>query len=175
MNEDKFTPEQKRAYDLRHYPVRPHIGVGGVILWNDSVCIVKRKFNPNKGRWAIPGGHLRLGEPTAQGALRECIEETGLSLQVGEIASVIDKIDYDINGKIEYHYVLCNYWMYLLKSDGDTNFDSPPIISPNSDALDAKFVSRDELSSYDLTPTVIKLFRQLEILPSDHGLNVIQS
>ena len=47
MAEDEFTPDQKRAFDLCHYPVRPHVGVGGVILWKNKVCLIKRKYNPN--------------------------------------------------------------------------------------------------------------------------------
>lgn len=155
-----FTPEQKLHHDLRHYPVRPHIGVGGVIIWEKHVLLVQRKFNPNKGLWAIPGGHLKIGEPVKEGALRECIEETGLDLEVGEIASVLDKIDYDDSGRVEYHYVLCDFWMILKKNYSLSN---PPIPTPQSDALNAKFVSFTQLHSYALTPTVIQLFKNLKI------------
>ena len=42
MIEKKFTPEQKLNYDVRHYPVRPHVGVGGIIRWRDSILLIKR-------------------------------------------------------------------------------------------------------------------------------------
>lgn len=157
----EFTEEQKRHYDLRHYPVRPHIGVGGVITWKNHVVIVKRKYFPNQGMWAIPGGHLKLGERVEDGALRECQEETGLKLQLGSLASVINKIDYDSAGKVEYHYVLIDYWMELADS---ANIDLQPKINAQSDALDARFVAFTNLHKYDLTPTVVELFSNLKIM-----------
>ena len=100
MTDQHFTPEQKLQHDLRHFPVRPHVGVGGVITWKDQVLIIKRKYNPSAGKWAIPGGHLKLGEPTEEGALRECIEETGLDLISTGFAGVIDRIDAEIEAEL---------------------------------------------------------------------------
>ena len=161
MEELNFTPEQKLHHDLRHYPVRPHVGVGGVIRWQNLVLLIKRKYEPNAGKWAIPGGHLKIGEGAQTGALRECIEETGLDLVVGELASVIDLIHEDSKGRIEYHYVLVDYFITPSESYGPTNL---PIPSPQSDVLDAKFVSIGELSTYDLTDTVIELFKNLDFM-----------
>ncbi len=162
QNSNGFTEDQKRLYDLRHFPVRPHVGVGGIITWNNHVVIVKRKYEPNQGLWAIPGGHLKLGERVEVGALRECVEETGLNLRLGQLASVINKIDRDKNGKIEFHYVLVDYWMELV--DVPLGCEIPKIIA-SSDALEAQFVPYSELLSYDLTKTVKELFRDLHILP----------
>jgi len=156
-----FSEEQKLLHDLRHFPVRPHVGVGGVITWENSVLLVKRKFTPNQGLWAIPGGHLKLGERVADGALRECQEETGLKLTIRELASIIDKIDRDLEGKVEYHYTLVDFWI-----DVDVCYTSkhPPIPIAQSDALEAVFVPYDQLFSYNLTNTVRKLFVDLEIM-----------
>ena len=57
VDKDKLT-----AFDTRKYPVRPHIGVGILLIRNKSLLIVKRKYNPDAGYWSIPGGHLELGE-----------------------------------------------------------------------------------------------------------------
>lgn len=158
-----FSEEQKWLYDIRHYPVRPHVGVGGVITWEDSVLLVKRKYNPNQGLWAIPGGHLKLGEPVEKGALRECREETRLKLRVRKLASVIDKIDWDPQGKVEYHYVLVDYWMDV---DGYTP-DHPPIPIAQSDAQEAIFVPFDNLDNFALTKTVRQLFVDLGIMTGE--------
>jgi 8-oxo-dGTP diphosphatase len=40
---------------------------------------VKRGIDPFKGRWAFPGGFLKMDESCEQGALRELREETGLT------------------------------------------------------------------------------------------------
>ena len=45
MKFKEFSPEQKRMYDLRHYPVRPHVGVGGVIIGNKKLLSSKKNIN----------------------------------------------------------------------------------------------------------------------------------
>ena len=39
---------------------------------------VARRNNPNE--WGLPGGKLDLGETEEEAAIRECLEETGLSI-----------------------------------------------------------------------------------------------
>ena len=42
-----------------------------------SVLLVQRGIDPFKGRWAFPGGFLKMDEDADTGALRELKEETG--------------------------------------------------------------------------------------------------
>lgn len=44
-----------------------------------KVLLVERGIEPFKGKWAFPGGFLRIDESAEQGALRELREETGLT------------------------------------------------------------------------------------------------
>lgn len=145
------------AYDTRKYPVRPHIGVGILLTRNNTLLLVKRKYDPNANYWSIPGGHLELGERTIHAAEREGFEETGFKVKVVKLAGLIDKIMYDRAGKIEYHYVLVNYFVEQI--EGDPN--QAPI--PDSDALEAKFVPFNQLKSYKLTESLIELLKQLKI------------
>ncbi|GAG99947.1 unnamed protein product [marine sediment metagenome] len=50
------------AYDTRRFPIRPHVGVGIMLIRDKNLLLIKRKFNPDAGYWSIPGGHLDLGE-----------------------------------------------------------------------------------------------------------------
>lgn len=43
-----------------------------------QVLLIERGIEPYKGRWAFPGGFIRMNESAEQGALRELEEETGL-------------------------------------------------------------------------------------------------
>ncbi|MFX1281954.1 MAG: NUDIX hydrolase [Promethearchaeota archaeon] len=149
--------EQLSAFDTRKYPIRPHVGVGVLLVRKNNLLLIKRKYNPDAGYWSIPGGHLDLGEEVERAAERETYEETGFKVKVTKLAGIIDKIMYDDKGKIEYHYVLLNYFVEQI--DGRT--DDLPIAQ--DDALDAKFVPFNQLKDYKLTASLIKLLKQLKI------------
>ncbi|MBY9003883.1 MAG: NUDIX hydrolase [Candidatus Lokiarchaeota archaeon] len=149
--------EKLSVFDTRKYPIRPHVGVGILLVRNEKLLLVKRKFDPDAGYWAIPGGHLELGERTEVAAEREGFEETGFKVKVSRLAGIIDKIMYDEEGRIEYHYVLINYFVEQV----DGNIDQAPI--PDSDALDAKFVDFNKLKEYNLTESLVELLKHLKI------------
>ena len=41
--------EKLTVYDTRHYPVRPHIGVGVMMVRDNHLLLIKRKYNPDAG------------------------------------------------------------------------------------------------------------------------------
>lgn len=63
------------------YP-HPSVTTDCVIFGFDGtklrVLLVERGIEPYKGRWAFPGGFLKMDESAETGALRELQEETGL-------------------------------------------------------------------------------------------------
>ncbi len=152
VDKKDFTP-----YDLRRYPIVPLVGVGVLLIRDNLLLLVKRMYDPDAGYWSIPGGHLDLGERVQSAAEREGFEETGFKVRVTKLAGIIDKIMYDDTGKIEYHYVLINY--FVEQTEGDLN--QQPM--PDSDALDAKFVEFDELKTYKLTESLVELLKQLKM------------
>lgn len=94
----------------RHYPSRPVVGVGAVVLAEaGKVVLVKRAHEPLAGQWSLPGGMLELGETLEAGAAREILEETGLVVEVGPAIEVFDRILVDDEGRVRYHFVLVDY------------------------------------------------------------------
>lgn len=57
-----------------------------------AICLIKRKNEPFKGRYALPGGFVEEGETIADCAVRELAEETGLKtirlIPIGEFSDV---------------------------------------------------------------------------------------
>lgn len=67
------------SYD---YP-RPALAVDCVVFGFDEgdlkVLLIQRNLDPFAGKWALPGGFVRIEESLEQAALRELQEETGVS------------------------------------------------------------------------------------------------
>ena len=107
----------------REYCNFPILSAGGVIIINDEVLIIKRKTEPDAGKWTIPGGAIDVGEKIKDGLKREIFEETGLEVEVGNLLDIAEKIFKDSNSKIIYHYVildyLCKYISGSMKASSD--------------------------------------------------------
>ena len=64
------------------------VGVGGVVVRDGKVLLVRKTYPPSAGHWLIPGGYLEPGETLAQGASREIWEEAGVRVQIEGIIAV---------------------------------------------------------------------------------------
>ena len=95
--------------NANRYPAGPSVGVGAIVIHEGKILLVKRGVDPGKGLWAIPGGTLRLGETLRECAAREILEETGITIAVGECVYVFDLIERDEIGKIKFHFVVADF------------------------------------------------------------------
>ena len=126
---------------MRKYPDRPIVGVGAVIVDGDRVLLVKRAHEPLKGEWSLPGGAVEVGESLEAALVREVREETCLDVTVGPVVDVLDRIGWDANDRVEYHFVIVDY---LCRVAGGT-------ATCGSDAEDVEWARRDDLARYRLT------------------------
>jgi ADP-ribose pyrophosphatase YjhB (NUDIX family) len=55
--------------------------VEGVLERERKVLLARRKFEPHRGCWDIPGGFLEEGEEPVAGLKREFREETGIEIE----------------------------------------------------------------------------------------------
>ena len=79
----------------------PKIAVDIIVDNGDSgIVIVKRKNDPFKGKWALPGGFINTGETVEQAAERELREETGLKIELEGLLGVYSNPERDPRGHV---------------------------------------------------------------------------
>lgn len=105
------------------------VGAGAYIEDNGQLLLIRRTHEPCLGCWALPGGHVEAYESPLQAATREVKEETGLSIEPVEPASVFYTNDLPGPHRI--------FFVYGAKVTGGTlrvtsEADAPTYFPPNS-------------------------------------------
>ena len=93
----------------REYPARPIVGIGIVVIKDDTVLLVRRGKPPNVGAWTLPGGAQEVGETAEEAARRELLEETGLEVDSLHFAATVDNIRRDSSGRVRFHYTIIDF------------------------------------------------------------------
>ncbi len=69
--------------------LNPPIAVGVIAQGADGkIPLVLRGENPGRGLWGLPAGFMEIDETAEETARRECLEETGLHVQLGDLWGV---------------------------------------------------------------------------------------
>jgi 8-oxo-dGTP diphosphatase len=134
----------------RLYPNRPIVGVGVVVVRDGKILLEKRKNEPGRDKWSIPGGIVELGENLERTVIRETLEETGLSVSEPEPIDVINQVTLDENGRVKYHFVIIDYFVKL-KSGA---------LKAASDAAELDWVAFDDVEKRDLTKSFRGFFEK---------------
>lgn len=129
---------------------RPLVGVGVAVIDQGRILLVQRGSDPGRGRWAVPGGKVELGERLKEAAAREVREETGLTVEIGELIWAGEHIS------DQRHIVLIDFLGTLVGGD----------LAAGDDADRAEWVPLDEAGDYPLTETMYGL---IEVLLSRPG------
>ena len=124
----------------REFPETPLVGVGAIIIEGERVVLVKRAHPPIQGQWSIPGGVLEVGEMVREAAIREAREETGLIVAPGDLLGVYDRILYDAEKRVQYHYVLIDFLCTRVGGE----------LRAASDAAEVGWFTRDDLPALNL-------------------------
>lgn len=138
------------------YPDKPRLAVGGVVIKDDKVLLVRRGKSPAFGEWAIPGGSVELGETLQQAVERELREETGLTVKAGEVCHVFDAVKRDDEGRIRFHYVIIDLMTNHVSGEP----------APASDVTEAAWLSFAELENRPVNASTLQLLRKLGFIKS---------
>jgi len=101
--------------------------VGTVPVWGDQVLLCKRAIEPRYGLWTLPAGFLELGETTAEGAIRETVEEAGAQIELGPLFTLLNVVRV---GQVHLFYRATM---------------TSPELDPGSETLEARLFREDEV------------------------------
>jgi len=71
---------EKRIYDfIKQFTPMACVDIG--VICDNKILLLCRKIEPAQGYWALPRGHIQLGETVEDTALIELEEETGIIIK----------------------------------------------------------------------------------------------
>lgn len=117
--------------DLHNNQRNPRVTTDAIIIKDNRIMLVLRKYEPFKGKWALPGGHVEYGEMVEAAVAREAEEETGLKVEPVRLVGVYSDPNRDPRGHAIGLAYICEITGGSLKA-GD-------------DAVDAKWWPLDAL------------------------------
>ena len=133
----------------------PQVAIGGVIIQDNKVLLVKRNKEPHKGEWAIPGGSVKLGETLQRAVEREIREETGLVVIAKDPIYVFDLIGRDNQGHLRFHYVIVDFRAEYVSGT----------LHPSDDAVDARWFAPKEIKRFRITERTKEFLKKMQFLP----------
>ena len=115
--------------------------VGAIVADGQGrLLMIKRGHEPGAGLWSIPGGRIEPGETDAEAVVREMIEETGLTVEVGRLIGRVQRPGLD--------GTVIDIRDYAATVTGGT-------LRAGDDAADARWVAPGDLESLDITEGLI--------------------
>jgi bifunctional NMN adenylyltransferase/nudix hydrolase len=143
-SELQFVRDYKKQWEVSPYPVK-HATVDSVVEQSGHILLVKRKAEPGKGLWALPGGHLNEFEKQLDGAIRELREETKIKVPEAVLrGSIRDHETFDDPYRSTLGRVITKAYHFKLADDVTL-----PKVKGADDAEKAKWVPINELREED--------------------------
>ncbi len=71
------------------YFADPKVAAAVLIERGDTVLLVRRLNDPRQGLWSVPAGFIDADEDPAEAARRECLEETGLEVEITGLLGIM--------------------------------------------------------------------------------------
>jgi 8-oxo-dGTP diphosphatase len=125
---------------------------GGIVLDGSArLLLIRRGQPPSAGMWSVPGGRCLPGESPATACVREVAEETGVQVEVVRLAGQVERPA--PTGGV---YVIDDFVCRVVGGE----------LLAGDDALDARWVTREELAALDLVPGLWSALSGWGLLPA---------
>ena len=95
--------------DSRLYPSRPILAASVAEFRDGKILLAERTKPPAASLWSLPGGVVETGERLADAALRELMEETGVSARIVAFNKHVEVIEHDDAGRAARHFVVASF------------------------------------------------------------------
>ena len=129
---------------------------GGVVVRGDECIVIVPRKRSQQGDLVLglPKGHPDGAETPEEAAAREVREETGVEIDVEGLAGIAERIVPDDEGKVEYHYVILDFWAKPRSKE----------LTPGDDASEARWVNVADLTEYELTAGLYEFLQDRDAL-----------
>lgn len=129
-----------------HLYINP-VPCNAVILENNfgEILLVKRKFEPQKSYWDLPGGFIKPGENYVESVQREVAEELSIRIEVSDVVGIYAD-SYLYKGVL-------NHTLAIISSGKILGGE----IKPDDDVSGYEFVLKDKVLKEKLAFRCIKL------------------
>lgn len=128
-----------------------HIGVYGLVVWEDQFLLIHKARGAYQGQWDLPGGRLEFGEQPETALHREIEEETGLThLQVMIRSAESTVLEWVYQGEPEeLHHIGMLYDVVLTTASQPDHIKKEP---DGEDSLGADWFTLEQVRDLSLTP-----------------------
>jgi 8-oxo-dGTP diphosphatase len=117
-------------------PTHPELCVGGIVVHDGELLLIRRGRSPAAGLWSVPGGRVEKGELLAEAVVRELREETGLEAVCGPLVGWVESFEDDR------HFVILDFEATVLDDQIPVAGDDAAEVAwvPLADVIDRPLV-----------------------------------
>ena len=133
-------------------------GVRVIVLDEENRILMVKHEHPERTVWMVPGGGIEEGESSAQAAVREVLEETGLQVEIGGLIWHVEEVS-------DRGQRFVNFFRATV-TGGQMKLGHDPELGDSEQVLaDIRFMSREEVAELEnLYPEFLRqeLWQHLE-------------
>ncbi len=128
-----------------------NIGVGGAVVKDGRLLMVRRSSRRGRGNWQVPGGFIEPEETIECAVVREVAEEAGVTAEVKGVLGVRNRYEPDVGNSM---YIV----LLLAPLDGEP--------SPDQHEVDrAEYFSLEEIQALEQVPPINLEIAQRALAP----------
>ena len=133
------------------YPVRTQ--ARALIVHDGNLALVRVRKNGLE-RWVLPGGGQDAGEALTTTVRRECLEELGIHVDVGELCLVREFVPHNHDLSLMPYSVQCIDFLFRCTPIGATELHLGT--QPDNEAIEARWVSVATALTLPLYPDALR-------------------